>query len=166
VNALPALCLALGLGLALGPVAAQPAWADCARPGNAAAHITQTLAEINAYRRTSGLPALAQNDKLTKAAGGHACDLAKMRKLSHTGSNGSNLPRRVKAQGYQFRVINENIADLPASKSATKSAANLWFNSSGHRANMLDRGITELGLGLALGAGNRLYWVMVGGRAK
>ena len=148
--------------LAIGVAAAAPAMANCARPGDAATRMAQTFSQINAYRKSAGLPALTINAKLTNAAAAHACDLVKMRKLSHTGSNGSDLSDRVKAQGYRYRIVNENIADItPASP-----VAPLWYNSPGHRKNMLEPGITDVGLSLALGAGNRQFWVMVGGRAR
>lgn len=150
-----ALCVTLCL-------AALPAYANCTRPADTAQRMAQTLGQINSYRQAAGLPALVQNDKLTKAAAAHACDMAQMRKMSHKGSNGSNLPRRVEAQGYRFRIINENVGDV----TSNAAVAPLWFNSRGHRANILDRGITDIGLGLANGAGNRHYWVMVGGRGK
>lgn len=143
-------------------VTALPAWSACTQPADAAQRIAQTMTQINGYRQSAGLPALAPNPKLVQAATAHACDMAQMRKMSHKGSNGSTLPQRVKAQGYRFRVINENIGDV----TPNAPVGPLWFASSGHKANILDRGITDLGLGLALGAGNRHYWVMVGGRSK
>ena len=151
-----AACLALCLATAA------PAVADCARPGDSAARLAQTLAQINTYRSTAGLPALTTNAKLTRAAEAHACDLVKMRKLSHSGSNGSDLSDRVKAQGYRYRMVNENIADTTPSN----PVAPLWYNSPGHRLNMLESGITDVGLALVSGAGTRQFWVMVGGRAR
>jgi len=156
MKTLTAVCLALGLATAA------PALADCARPGDAAARMGQTLTQINTYRRSAGLPSLTTNAKLTSAAAAHACDLVKMRKLSHSGSNGSSLADRVKAQGYRYRIVNENIADTTPSS----PVAPLWYNSPGHRRNMLEPGITDIGLALALGAGNRQFWVMVGGRSQ
>ncbi len=156
-----AACLAFGLAAA-APAVAAPAVADCARPNDSAARMAQTLAQINTYRSSAGLPALTTNAKLTSAAAAHACDLVKMRKLSHRGSNGLDLSDRVKAQGYRYLMVNENIADTTPSH----PVAPLWYNSPGHRRNMLEPGITDVGLALVSGAGNRQFWVMVGGRAR
>lgn len=155
MSRLIALCVALVLS-------ALPAYARCTQPADTAQRMAQALAQINTYRAGAGLRALSRNDQLTNAALAHACDMARMRKMSHTGSNGSTLPRRVKAQGYRYRAINENVADI----TPNSAVAPLWYNSAGHRANMLDAAMTDIGLGVASGAGNRIYWVMVGGREK
>lgn len=153
---LSALCLAMGLSAAI------PAMAACTHPSDAKARIAQTMAQINAYRKSSGLPALSVDRKLAKTAESHACDMARMGHYSHIGSNGSNLARRVKAQGYRFRTANENVGQFQPST----SAAGWWYKSPGHRANMLSAKISDVGFGVAIGADQRLYWVMVGGKSR
>lgn len=156
MKTLTSLCLALSLTMAL------PALANCARPANIEARVAQTMSEINAYRKSGGLPALSTDRRLAKAAANHACDMAAMGKYSHVGSNGSDLARRIKAQGYRFRTANENVGQFRA----TTSAAGWWYTSAGHRANILSPQINEVGLGVAIGADQKLYWVMVGGRSR
>lgn len=156
MKTLPAFFLVMGL------CTAQPTFADCARPANTPARIAQTLAEVNAYRASAGLRALTTDRKLDKTAENHACDMASMGKWSHHGSNGSDLVRRLKSQSYKFRTANENVGQFNPST----SAAEWWFNSAGHRANILSPKINEVGFGVAVGADQKLYWVMVGGKSR
>jgi uncharacterized protein YkwD len=156
VKFLPALCLALGLGAAL------PALADCLRPADASTRVAQALAEVNSYRASAGLPGLSTDRKLEKTAENHACDMARMGHYSHIGSNGSELVDRLKAQNYRYRAANENVGQFRPST----SAAGWWFNSPGHKANMLSPKIKSVGFGVAVGADQKHYWVMVGGKSK
>lgn len=153
---LNALLIAMALALA-----ATPSFAACAKPAKADAMVHQARAEVNAYRKAAGLAALSLDGKLTKSAQNHACDMAHMGNYSHVGSNGSGLAHRIKAQGYMFRTANENVG-----KFGKSNAVDWWYNSPGHRANILSSEIRDVGLGVALGANNRLYWVMVGGAQR
>lgn len=152
----------LPIGLLLGALLAFPAAAACNRPADSGPRVAQTMREINAYRLSAGLPALSKSAKLSRTAGAHACDMARMGKYSHYGSDGSDLSRRVKAQGYRFRAANENVGKFRP----TTNAANWWYGSAGHRHNILSPKIREVGFGVALGADNRYYWVMVGGASR
>ena len=149
----------LGLTLAFTTSAlAAPAFAICGQPAQARALVQQANGQINAYRRAAGLPPLSLNGALSKAAQAHACDMVTMGRHSHVGSNGSDLRHRLRSIGYQFRTANENVG-----KFGKSNAADWWYNSAGHRANLLSPSIKEVGLGLALGPDQRHYWVMVGG---
>lgn len=149
--------------LALALATASPALsANCAKPAEAKAMLAQVSAEVNGFRRAAGLPALGNDSKLSKSAQAHACDMAGQGKFSHFGSNGSDLVRRLKDVGYRFRSANENVGRFRTAK----TASDWWYNSAPHRANMLSPKIDEMGLGVALGADQQLYWVMVGGAEK
>ncbi len=149
--------LALGFGMASPGFAA-----TCVKPANANAMIAQVTADINGYRKAAGLGPLGKDSKLANTAQGHACDMAAQRKFSHVGSNGSDLVQRLKGVGYRFRSAVENVGAFQS----TTPASNWWYNSRPHRANMLSPKINELGLGVAVGADKKLYWVMVGGATK
>lgn len=152
----------LSIGLVLGVLLAAPAFAACNRPSDSGPRLAQTMREINAYRLSAGLPTLSKNSKLSRTAGAHACDMARMGKYTHYGSNGSDLAHRVKSQGYRFRIANENVGKFRP----TTSAAHWWYGSAGHRHNIMSPKIKDVGFGVALGADDRLYWVMVGGASR
>lgn len=150
----------IALLLALGVTS--PASADCAQPQSTQALKAEAMLGINGYRQSAGLAALSADSKLASSAQAHACDMARQGRHSHVGSNGSDLVRRLKSAGYRFRAAVENVGKFQS----TTKAADWWYKSSGHRANMLSSKIGDVGLGVALGKDGQYYWVMVGGRAK
>jgi len=63
--------------------------------------------------------------------------------FSHTGKDGSSLASRISATGYQFSAAAENIAAGPSTPEQVVSS---WMNSSGHRANILNPNLKEIGI--------------------
>ena len=132
-----------------------PASAHCASPARANAQIAQLVNLVNAERRAAGLGAVRPSARLAQVAHAHACDNAAHSSYSHVGSDGAQLGQRLTRGGYHMRLAAENTGwgfDTP------ERAMNFWMNSPHHRANILLRGITEIGIGLADGA--RPAWVM------
>ncbi|MDP4033619.1 MAG: CAP domain-containing protein [Pseudorhodobacter sp.] len=132
-----------------------PANSNCQSPTRAKAQIAQLVNLVNAERRVNGLPALRPSAKLAQVAHAHACDNAAHSSYSHVGSDGSDLKQRLRRGGYGLRVAAENTGfgfDTP------ERAMNFWMNSPHHRANILLKGITEIGIGLV--DGSRPAWVM------
>jgi uncharacterized protein YkwD len=150
--------LVLAVLLALAPALAHSA---CAPPPGAAALLAEARAQINAYRQAAGLGALTDNTTLANTAQTHACDMSRMGRHSHTGSNGSDLAARLRQGGYPFRAANENVGKFNKSR-----AADWWYGSPGHRKNMLSPKIKEVGLGVVQGADKQFYWVMLGGARR
>jgi uncharacterized protein YkwD len=116
---------------------------------------------INQQRQKMGLKPLRFSAKLSQAAQIHAQDLVKNNLFDHTGSNGSQPWDRVGAVGYSYSTIAENIA---AGSKTPSQVFQQWMNSPGHRANMLNPNVSEVGVGFILNAprtsyGN--YWVLV-----
>ena len=73
--------------------------------------------------------------------------------LSHTGANGSTVGTRVRSAGYGWCRVAENIAQ--GQQSLAEAMAS-WESSPGHRANLLNPGLQDVGLGR-----NGDYWAMV-----
>ncbi|MEO1139074.1 MAG: CAP domain-containing protein [Pseudomonadota bacterium] len=132
-------CLTLAL-----PVAAQ----DLRDQGNAA------TGWLNDFRVAKGRAPVSVSPKLTAAAAAHARDMASRGFFSHTGSDGSGIGDRIRAQGYRFCFVAENIAKGQRSLEQVLEA---WARSDGHRRNMLAKDASEFGL--IQGAGT--VWVMV-----
>ena len=92
----------------------------------------------NAARTRRGLPALKLDTSLMKTARQHASWMASKRKLVHTRSN-----------------LGENIAmGQPTSRSAVLA----WMNSSGHRANILNRRYKKIGAAAYRTPSGTIYW--------
>ncbi|MEH1102441.1 CAP domain-containing protein [Micromonospora sp. CPCC 205561] len=111
---------------------------------------------VNAERAKAGCGALSVDDKLTTAAQRHSQDQADHRKMSHTGSDGSDVGDRLDRVGYSWRTYGENVAWNQQTPAAVMDA---WMNSSGHRANILNCAFTEIGVGVA--SSNGPYWTQV-----
>lgn len=126
-------------------------------------HGQELLAELNRERLRAGLVPLVSNGRLDLAAQAHADDMARTGTLSHTGGDGSRLRDRLKRAGYEFRLAAENVAAGTPNGSAT---VQLWLMSEGHRRNMLEPEVREVGIGharppLSRPTGYTDYWTLV-----
>lgn len=113
---------------------------------------------LNAARVQNGLPPLNANPKLAAAAATHAQDMARGGFFSHGGSNGSKPSDRVRAQGYSYCFVAENIAQGWQTPERVMQG---WMESPGHRTNNLSSKASEYGAARADGD----YWVLVFGRS-
>ncbi len=120
--------------------------------GNQAA---QVVALTNQERVANGCKALTVDSKLTASAQGHSTDMAAKGYFSHTGQDGRSPFDRMKAAGYSYRLAAENIA---AGQRTPQAVVTAWMNSSGHRANILNCSLTEIGVGVASGGSYGIYW--------
>ena len=137
---------------------ALPASANaCAQPSNAAALEQGLIQWVNQQRRSHGLNALRPSPKLNAAAQQHGCDMAARGYFAHQRAGGPKLGDRVKANGYRFRRVAENLAYSRTPK--VDVAANLWRGSPSHWATILKPGINDIGVSVTTGGG-RIYWVM------
>jgi len=118
---------------------------------------------VNKARAAAGLGALTINPKLTAAAARHTKDMAAKDFLDHTGSDQSTMEDRFAAAGYNYASARENILyrwDLSAAE-----AYNQWWNSPGHKANMMADDVTEIGIvALCSMSSGKYYYTMVLGK--
>lgn len=144
---------------------ASAAQAACNLPEASEAMQAEALKSVNAERAQAGLRPLKFSRTLDKAAQGHACDNARRREISHVSSDGSKLQHRLKRVGYRYRSAAENTGRGFRSGS---SAVQWWMHSPKHKANILMRGVKEVGLGIALSEApdNKLHWILVVGEGK
>ncbi|MDJ0745904.1 MAG: CAP domain-containing protein [Xenococcaceae cyanobacterium MO_167.B27] len=123
---------------------------------------TQVFQLTNQVRQRYGLRPLRWNCRLIAASKNHSVDMARTRKLSHTGSDGSTLSIRANRVGYEYSYLAENVA---AGQRTPEQVVESWMNSSGHRRNILNPKITEIGVGYAYMEQDRYrtYWTQVFG---
>jgi uncharacterized protein YkwD len=122
----------------------------------------QILGLVNQERAKVGADPLKINEQLDLAADQHTLDQASMNKMTHSGSNGSNLGDRIKNAGYVFSSAAENVAYGYGDAAAVMTG---WMNSEGHRKNILNPDLKEIGIGYAQGADGRPYWTQDFGAA-
>jgi uncharacterized protein YkwD len=121
----------------------------------------QVVNIVNQRRAENGLGALRVNSNLTVVAQAHAADQASADRMSHTGTDGSDPATRIVRSGYPVRAWGENVAGGYTDSEAVTAA---WMDSPSHRANILDGGFREIGIGLAYAADGTAYWSMELGR--
>ncbi|AEY87603.1 SCP-like extracellular [Streptomyces hygroscopicus subsp. jinggangensis 5008] len=101
---------------------------------------------VNAERAKAGCQPLTLNSTLTKAAQAHSDDMAAHQNMSHTGSDGSSPGDRITRAGYTWSSYGENVAYGYSTADQVMAG---WMSSPGHRANILNCGFKEIGVGLA-----------------
>ena len=106
----------------------------------------QVVALTNKERATAGCSALTVNATLTSVALAHSVDMAKNNYFAHDSQNGDSPFDRMEAAGYQFSTAAENIA---AGYPTPDDVVTGWMNSAGHRANILNCSLTQIGVGYA-----------------
>jgi uncharacterized protein YkwD len=138
------------------------AGAGAAAPSDVTASLVQLT---NSARSSAGLSPLRASTRLKQAAQLQADQMARTGQLDHVLS-GAPYPRpedRLAAAGYEWRAYAENIAMGQASVAA---AMDSWMHSSGHRANILNTGVTEIGIGFARDSAGRPYYAQVFGTPR
>ncbi|CAM5714639.1 Stress protein OS=Streptomyces tendae OX=1932 GN=F3L20_21625 PE=4 SV=1 [Streptomyces tendae] len=126
--------------------------------------LDRTAAEVveltNRERARAGLPPLSRDPLLGTAAQAHSADMVARDFYAHTAPDGSRPWDRAAAAGSRCRTVGENIA------CGQRSAAEVvrgWMNSPGHRANILEREFTRIGVGFAGGGRAGTYWTQLFG---
>ena len=104
---------------------------------------------------------LRWSEQLEQAANAQAQWLAAQDTLRHTGPRGEALSERVRAVGYRFARVTENLAYGQADLA---QAVKGWNASPPHCANLHDGGVTEMALACAPSAAGRPVWVMLQAR--
>lgn len=141
-----------------------------AKPASAAGadekSATEALIQINAFRKENGLPPLAMKHKLNTAAWNYAEVMAKMDKMGHT-VNGTTVAQRIDAQGYRYAKYFENVAYNKGHANPGALAVKSWREStSGHREAMLNREVTEMGIGAWTSSSGKVYFCLVLGKPR
>lgn len=115
------------------------------------------FAYINEARRQFDLPALQYVHELSVAAQQHAADMAAYRYTGHMGSDGSFPAERLLWHGYGRAYAGEATA---WGFEQARQAVEFWINSPGHRAILLNRFATDVGVAFVtdFNAPNVWYW--------
>jgi uncharacterized protein YkwD len=124
---------------------------------------SECTALANKERASAGLTALAENGALLNAATEHSTFQAKSNTMTHTGSGGSSLGQRLSNAGYQYSIGAENVA---MGYGNCADVIKGWMNSPGHRANILNAKVSEIGVSAVAASNGSIYWTMdLGSRA-
>jgi uncharacterized protein YkwD len=136
------------------PPAPRPTTAAPAPSGGVTA---QVVSLTNAERAKAGCGALAVDATLTAVAQAHSQDMATHNYFDHNSQDGRTPFDRMTAAGYRYSTAAENIA---AGQRTAQDVMTGWMNSPGHRANILNCALKEIGVGYATASSSQygVYW--------
>lgn len=115
-------------------------------PGLTAAE-QQMLNLVNRERAKAGIPALKVDMQLTNLARLKSQDMISKRYFSHQSPTYGSPFQMMKRFGIRYRTAGENIAGNPTVQGAHAAL----MRSPGHRANILNRRFTHIGIGIKKG---------------
>ncbi len=111
------------------------------------------LALVNRARAENGLSPLSLDSRLSAVAQKKAEDMKSNNYFSHTSPTYGTPFNMIKNAGISYKTAGENIAK---GQKDAQAVFNAWMNSSGHKANILNKNYTHMGLGVTSGSGR--YW--------
>lgn len=118
----------------------------------------QVLTLVNQERAKYGLNALTLSNDLTHIATMKAADMRDKDYFSHNSPTYGTPFEMLQKFGVKYQYAGENIA---AGQKTADQVMQDWLNSSGHRANILNKNYTELGVGYVTGGNYGTYWVQL-----
>lgn len=113
---------------------------------------------VNQERKKAGVQPLTLSDKLTSIANTKAKDMADKGYFSHNSPTYGSPFDMLKQFGVSYSYAGENIA---AGQKSAEEVMNSWMNSSGHKANILNKNYTQLGVGFYRGGEYGTEWVQL-----
>ncbi|MCC8169610.1 MAG: CAP domain-containing protein [Oscillospiraceae bacterium] len=136
-----------------------PTAAPTSQPSSSESAMEQeVLALVNKVRAENGLSALTWADDVAEVARAHSADMINRSFFSHTNPDGESPFDRLKSNGISYRVAAENIAYGQRTAEAVMES---WMNSSGHKSNILNSSVKEIGIGAVKNSQGTVYWTQM-----
>ncbi len=106
---------------------------------------------VNDARTARGIPLLRWSNRIAEQARHHSHRMLERRFMSHNDPQFGGPGNRLSLAGIAWRACGENIYEQFGDQDPARSAVQSWFESAGHRRNMLNAGYTDTGIGVAMG---------------
>lgn len=119
------------------------------------AYEKEVIRLVNVLRGQYGLSSLTENWELSRVARYKSQDMHDEGYFSHTSPTYGSPFTMIKNFGISYKTAGENIA---MGYKTPQEVVRGWMNSSGHRANILGSGYTQIGVGY-VADGN--YWTQM-----
>ena len=114
-----------------------------------------TLCLLNRERKQHGLGRLRSSEPLKTVATRYARQMAARDFFDHVSPTGSTFVDRIKGSSYldagDGYSLGENLAWGGGNLATPKLIVRAWMNSPGHRANILNGGFRDIGVGVVPG---------------
>lgn len=140
------------------PPAGQPSFYRSLAQAGAELDANAAQSMISGYRQNNGLTTVSLDPELMRLAQAQARAMASRDKLDHN-VNGA-FPDRMRKAGYDARAAAENIS---AGYHTIAEAFSGWRDSAPHRANMLLKGATRMGIAAVYAPGSKykVFWSLI-----
>jgi uncharacterized YkwD family protein len=122
------------------------------------AYEKEVIRLTNVERKKAGLPALTANAQASKVARMKSQDMATKNYFSHQSPTHGSPFQMMQSFGLRFSSAGENIA---YGQKTPQEVVNSWMRSPGHKANILSRSYTNIGVGLARNKSGVPYWTQM-----
>lgn len=116
---------------------------------------SQVVNLVNQERAKVGLPALKSDWELSRVARYKSEDMRDKNYFDHNSPTYGSPFQMMKSFGISYGYAAENLAAGQTSAQAVMAA---WMKSPGHKANILSRNFTHIGVGYAKGGSYGNYW--------
>ncbi len=110
----------------------------------ASSYEKEVIRLVNEIRAKNGLGTLKEDWELSRVARYKSEDMKNNNYFSHTSPTYGSPFDMMKKFGISYRGAAENIAK---GQKTPQEVVNAWMNSSGHRANILNKSYTHIGVG-------------------
>lgn len=113
---------------------------------------------VNVQRVQNGLQPLAQNWQASRVARYKSQDMIDRNYFAHISPTYGSPFVMMENFGLKFSAAAENIA---YGQTSAQSVMTSWMNSAGHKANILNKSFTHIGVGVAKKANGTLYFTQM-----
>jgi uncharacterized protein YkwD len=137
----------------------QPAFYDNLARAEAHVNVNAAASLLSDYRQKNGLPPVEIDQRLVEMAEAQAKAMAQRNQVTHD-PGGRSFNRRLAASGFDAKTAAENIG---AGYHTLAEAFSGWRGSPGHRANMLQRNVNQIGIAAAYSPRSKykVFWALV-----
>ena len=126
------------------------------RTKDEAAFAAEVVRLVNEERAAYGLSSLKQNSTVQTAA--QVRSYEQVKSFSHTRPDGRSCFTALEEAGVSYSSAGENIA---YGQKTPAEVVEAWMNSDGHRANILNKNFTDIGVGCFISPGGTVYWTQL-----
>jgi uncharacterized YkwD family protein/spore coat assembly protein SafA len=113
---------------------------------------------VNVERAKNGLGALQYNWQAARVARIKSQDMINNHYFAHISPIYGSPFKMMESFGLRFSAAAENIAK---GQRTAQEVMNAWLSSAGHRANILSKSVTQIGVGAAKDSSGTLYWTQL-----
>ena len=120
--------------------------------------IEQTILNlVNQERRKNNIPELKLDWEISRVARYKSQDMCEKNYFNHNSPTYGSPFDMLKKFNISYQTAGENIAK---GQKTAQAVMNSWMNSQGHRANILNKNFTKLGIGF-YEKNNSIYWTQL-----